>query len=178
MSGRKSDNHPRRKPIRRGWIIGIRELLFAQFIKGDSNIPLPIFEVAYPPKRLSYSVSPFRYRSARPVTSESLIKNVPAVSSSATHFLDDASTIANCVLPLLLLAYSINLPAVFWIVYAPSLATMVTAWALFAAFASIFPFATVIAIPSNNLLAFNPADAGKTAYLSPFSATIRYFYPM
>ena len=54
---------------------------------------------------------------------------------------------------------------------------MVTAWALFAAFASIFPFATVIAIPSNNLLAFNPADVGKTAYLSPFSATIRYFLP-
>ena len=40
-------------------------------------------------------------------------------------------------------------------------------------FASIFPFATVIAIPSNNLLAFNPADAGKTAYLSPFSAINR-----
>ena len=38
MSGRKSDNHPRRKPIRRGWIIGIRELLFAQFIKGDTGI--------------------------------------------------------------------------------------------------------------------------------------------
>lgn len=38
MSGRKSDNHPRRIGFRRGWIIGIRELLFAQFIKGDTHI--------------------------------------------------------------------------------------------------------------------------------------------